>query len=221
MTVIVSGLYRGRRGTALPDGTASGMIKSAVDEPVHIGVAGVAADYQADRLVHGGPDKAVHHYPAEHYGRLAAAFPAVAALLVPGALGENMTSHGLDEHGVHLGDVYALGGVRLQLTQPRRPCWKIDRRFEQRGLAACVAGAGLTGWYYRVLTPGACAAGEALELLERADGAPSVAEFHAALATPRPSLDRLARYAALPTLPAALRARLASRLDWLRRHPPR
>ncbi len=219
MSVTITHLFTGRRGTALADGTPSGIFKTAVTIPTVLGTAGLDGDYHADPSVHGGAEKAVHHFPAEHYAQLAARFPAAAALLEVGSIGENLSSRGLDEHGVCIGDVYALGDARLQLTQPRRPCWKIDQRYDVRGLAACIAREGITGWYYRVLTPATIRTGMALELVERDPAAPSVAEFHAALAAPRPPLALLARYAALDALPAALRARIGKRLAWLRRHP--
>jgi len=220
MSIIITHLFKGRRGTTLADGTPSGILKRAVTTPVALGAAGLDGDYHADRSVHGGAEKALHHFPAEHYARLAASFPAAAALLDTGSIGENLSSRGLDEHGACIGDIYALGDARLQLTQPRRPCWKIDQRYDVRGLAAHIARAGLTGWYYRVLSPATIEAGMTLELVERDPAAPSVAEFHATLAARRPPLAVLARYAALDALPAALRARIGTRLAWLRRHPP-
>ncbi len=220
MSVIITHLFQGRRGTALADGTPSGIFKRAVTAPVALGTAGLDGDYHADPSVHGGAEKALHHFPAEHYAQLAARFPAAAALLEVGSIGENLSSRGLDEHRACLGDVYALGDARVQITQPRRPCWKIDQRYDVRGLAACIAREGFTGWYYRVLTPATIHAGMTLELVERDPAAPSVAEFHATLAARRPPLARLARYAALDALPAALRARIGKRLAWLRRHPP-
>jgi MOSC domain-containing protein YiiM len=220
MSITVTHLFNGRRGTALADGTPSGIFKSAVTASIALGPLGLDGDHHADRSVHGGIDKALHHFPAEHYARLAARFPAAAALLEVGSIGENLSSHGLDEHNVCLGDVYALGDARLQLTQPRRPCWKIDQRYDVRGLAAYIAHEGLTGWYYRVLTPAAIHAGMTLELVERDPAAPSVAEFHATLNARRPPLALLARYAAFEALPDALRERIDKRLAWLRRHPP-
>jgi len=220
MSITVTHLFNGRRGTTLADGTASGIFKTAVTGNIALGPLGLDGDYHADRSVHGGVDKALHHFPAEHYARLAARFPAAAALLEVGSIGENLSSRGLDEHNACLGDVYALGDARLQLTQPRRPCWKIDQRYDVRGLAAYIAREGLTGWYYRVLSPATIRAGMTLELVERDPASPSVAEFHATLAAGRPPLARLARYAALDALPAALRERIGKRLAWLRRHPP-
>jgi len=109
-------------------GRPTGMFKAPVAGPVELTVEGFVGDQQADRRVHGGPDKAVHLYPARHYVSLANSFPEIAAALVPGALGENLSAADIDERDVRIGDIWQLGGARLQVSQPRSPCWKIDER---------------------------------------------------------------------------------------------
>ncbi|MGR8921710.1 MAG: MOSC domain-containing protein, partial [Gammaproteobacteria bacterium] len=174
----LAGVFVATADGALPDGTASGIFKQAVSGPVEVAPLGLAGDRQVDRSVHGGPDKAVHHFPAEHYAPLADAFAGARGLLAPGSIGENLSTLGLTEANVAIGDVFAAGSVRLELTQPRRPCWKIDGRYDVRGMAAWIQQAGATGWYYRVLEPGLLAAGEPLTLVDRAPDAVSVAEFN-------------------------------------------
>lgn len=218
MSATILAIYRASRAGSLVDGTPSGMIKYAIDGPVAVTRLGLDGDIQVDRTVHGGPDKAVHHFPREHYAALAGAFPAIAALLRPGSIGENLSTVGIDEGQVRMGDVYAAGPLRLQVSLPRRPCWKIDRRYDCRGLAAQIAAHGLVGWYYRVLAGGLLAAGMTLDCVERDETAPSVAGFHATVSAARPPLDDLARLADLAGLPAAWRQRLRDRLAWLRRH---
>lgn len=214
--VVIDAVFRG--GGELPDGTPSGMLKQAADGPVRVMTEGLEKDVQADGKVHGGPDKAVHHYPAEHYAALAAAFPAARALLIAGALGENLSSRGLTEDNVRIGDVYAIGSVRLQVTQPRSPCWKIDARFEQRGMALVVRQRGITGWYYRVIEAGVLRAGEPLALIDRAADAPSIRAFHAAAVDPRPAAGVLEALLSARALPAAWRKRIGERIAWLKRH---
>lgn len=155
--------------SSLPDGTPTGIFKRERTEPVWLGAAGLAGDAQADRRVHGGPDKALHQYPVAHYARLAAAFPQAAPLLVPGSMGENLSVPGWDETNVRIGDIFRFGGARIQVSMPRKPCWKIDRRFGAEGMAMknFIAEEGLTGWYFRVLMEGEVAPGCAFELLER------------------------------------------------------
>ncbi|MGE0483760.1 MAG: MOSC domain-containing protein [Gammaproteobacteria bacterium] len=219
MHLPILALYRATAPGTFDDGTASGIFKQAVAGAVTLGRNGLDGDVQVDRSVHGGADQALHHYPAEHYPRLATAFPRAARDLVPGSIGENLATHGLAEADVCLGDVFAVGAVRLQVTAPRRPCWKIDRRYDARGMAAFIIDAGLTGWYYRVLDGGTLAAGAQMACIERLPCAPSIAEFHATLRAVRPPREALERFADLGALPAAWRRRLRERLDWLRRHP--
>lgn len=155
--------------SSLPDGTPTGIFKRECMGSVWVGAAGLAGDAQADRRVHGGPDKALHQYPVAHYARLAAAFPQAAPLLVPGSMGENLSVPGWDETNVRIGDIFRFGGARIQVSMPRKPCWKIDRRFGAEGMAMknFIAEEGLTGWYFRVLMEGEVAPGCAFELLER------------------------------------------------------
>lgn len=218
LSIELEALFAGGRGGTLSDGTATGMLKAPVIAPVALAEHGLAGDYHADPRVHGGPDKALHHFPAEHYAALAARFPAATGLLVPGSIGENLSASGLTEADIHLGDVFALGSARIRVTQPRRPCWKIDRRYDAHGMAAWIVEQGLTGWYYAVVSPGTIAPGDSLTLLEREARAPSVAEFHAATRSARPPTDALTRWSTLDALPAAWRTRLRQRLAWLARH---
>ncbi len=213
--VEIRAVFVGGARATLADGTPSGIFKQPAGGAVAVTADGLAGDFQADRRVHGGPDKAVHHYPAQHYARLAERFPSAAAALVAGSIGENVSTHGPAEDMVCLGDVFALGSARVVLTQPRRPCWKIDRRYDAHGMAAWIRETGLTGWYYRVLEPGRVTAGDRLVLLERCADAPSVAEFHAATAVTRPPPAALERLLAAPALPESWRRRLRQRLDWL------
>lgn len=163
-----------------PENQPTGMFKREHLQPVWLGAEGLAGDAQADRRVHGGPEKAFHQYPVGHYAQLAAAFPEAAPLLVPGSLGENLSVPGWDEATVCIGDVFRLGDARIQVSQPRSPCWKIDRRFGQEGMMRLIAERGLTGWYYRVVEEGEVAAGCVFELLERRADAISVATAYAA-----------------------------------------
>ena len=197
------------------DGRPTAIFKQAVAGPVAIGAEGLHGDAQADRRVHGGPDKAVHHYPVENLRRLAQQFPEIADGLVPGAFGENISTAGADEQSVCIGDVYALGSARLQLCQPRTPCWKIEARHPVEGLTRYVAEHGLCGWYYRVQTPGIARASDALELLARDADAVSLREFWDVVGAHRPARTALDRLIALSALSENWRRKLVQRRDWL------
>ncbi|HWU67605.1 MAG TPA: MOSC domain-containing protein [Stenotrophobium sp.] len=198
------------------DGRPTGFFKQAVHGAVAVGTEGLAGDQQADRRVHGGPEKAVHHFPAENLARLALAFPAQAAQFIPGGMGENISTRGWTEAEVCIGDVYRLGSARIQLSQPRSPCWKIDARHGAEGITEYVHEHGIAGWYYRVLTAGVVAAGDDLELLERNPAPVSLSEYWKLLHTHRPTAAALLRVIDTPGLAPSIRERLCQRLQWLR-----
>jgi MOSC domain-containing protein YiiM len=149
------------------DDEPSAIGKLPVAHRVAVGPMGLAGDDQADRTVHGGIDKAIHHYPADHYDWWRSHLGDVPLLAAPGAFGENISTAGLDETNVFLGDRFRLGTALVEVTQARQPCWKLDHRFQTKGVMAQVVKTRRTGWYYRVLESGQVQAGDALDLVER------------------------------------------------------
>lgn len=200
-------------------GRPTGIYKHAVTATVDIGELGFSGDQQADLRVHGGPEKAVHLYPAAHYPRLAAAFPNAAPLLQAGSLGENISVATLDESMVHIGQRFALGSAVLQLCQPRNPCWKIDERFAADGMAAFIAEHGLTGWYFRVCQPGTARNGDPLHPLDYPPEAPTLQAAMQCWQAHRPAPELLDRLAATPGIAAHWQGKIAQRAAWLHAHP--
>ena len=200
----------------LPEsGRPTGMYKQPVVATLQLGHLGLAGDQQADPRVHGGPEKAVHLYPARHYAELARAFPDAAPLLVPGSIGENLSSAELDEHDVRVGDVWRLGQALLQACQPRNPCWKIDERFGCRGMAAFIVERRITGWYWRVVRPGMVEPGDTLELARRTPEAPTLREALDDWHAPQADIARLRRLADTPGIALHWRSRIEQRVAWL------
>lgn len=157
-------------GTAVPftrAGSCSAIAKQPRQGAVSIGLEGLEGDEQGDRRVHGGPDKAIHHYPRDHYQDWAGEIGAHPLLQAPGAFGENISTRGVTEADLCLGDRLRLGTAVVELAQGRQPCWKLSDRFGVRDMARRVQDSGRSGWYYRVLEPGQVQAGDLLELLER------------------------------------------------------
>jgi MOSC domain-containing protein YiiM len=148
-------------------GSRSAIHKRPLPGRVAIGELGIDGDEQGDLRVHGGPDKAVHHYAFDHYAAWRAELGPLPLLQAAGAFGENISTRGLDETSVCLGDRFRLGSTLLEVSQGRQPCWKLNDRFGIPDMAVRVQGSGRSGWYYRVLLPGHAAAGDALLLLER------------------------------------------------------
>ena len=209
-------LYVGGIRPLPPENRPTGIFKHEVDMPVWLGREGLAGDAQADRRAHGGPEKALHQYPVGHYARLARAFPEAAALLVPGSIGENLSVPGWDETNICIGDVFRLGDARIQVSQPRSPCWKIDGRYGVEGMAKLIADEGITGWYFRVVEAGSVAADGPFELVERLPGAVPVARLLDLMREHHPDIDALAAVAAVPGLAAGWVAKLKERVERLR-----
>jgi MOSC domain-containing protein YiiM len=156
-------------GKAVPfsQGQRSGIRKEPLDGTAKITFLGLAGDEQADLSVHGGPDKAIHHYPFDHYARWAANAPEQDALNLPGAFGENVSTFGMMEDEVCIGDQFQFGSARVEISQGRQPCWKQAARLEWTTLPAMMVRERRCGWYYRVLEEGTAEAGDSLVLLDR------------------------------------------------------
>ncbi|MBJ6978260.1 MOSC domain-containing protein [Luteimonas sp. MC1895] len=212
-------------GIAVPytrAGSRSAIAKAPRSGPVHIGSLGLDGDEQGDPRVHGGVDKAVHHYPRDHYAAWRTELGNLPLLAAPGAFGENLSSAGLDEGSVCLGDRFSLGGALLEVSQGRQPCWKLNDRFGVRDMARRVQDTGRTGWYYRVLQPGHASTGDVLELVERPCPGWPLRRLMRLLADRVLDAAQLAEALQLPLVPSwrtVLERRLATSQveDWTRR----
>ncbi len=163
----LSSVQVGRIAPLGPDGVPSAIVKSTAHGPVTVTPLGLAGDEQADLTVHGGPEKAVYAYSAAHYPAWAAEYPDHAALFVPGGVGENLTIDGWREADLCVGDVHRIGTARLQVCQPRQPCFKFSLRFGDNKLPRAMVRNGRAGWYYRVIEEGMLSAGDPVELVDR------------------------------------------------------
>lgn len=160
-------LFTGRVANPWPGKPASAISKQLAEGPLDLEENGFADDRQADMKVHGGPEKAVHHYASEHMEFWREMFPDHSNLFVPGCFGENLSTTGLTEKNLCLGDILSLGTARVQVCQGRQPCWKLNEHTGIPEMAAKFQRTARTGWYYRVLETGIVAAGDDMSLLER------------------------------------------------------
>ena len=169
----------------------SAIEKFTVDGAVEVQPNGLVGDQQADLVHHGGVDKAVHGYSGDYFAAWQQEFPEWS--VQAGCFGENLTIQGQTEGDVCIGDVFQIGSCRLQVSQPRQPCWKLARSNNIDKLAARVQQLGWTGWYFRVLQPGEIQAGDAIELIERADHGITIERANKIMfAKPRNRADDLA-----------------------------
>ncbi len=212
-------------GTARPFNGAetSAIAKHPREGLVQLLADGFAPDEQADRRVHGGPEKAAHLYPLDHHeawrGELTD--PAATALLDhPGAFGSNLAVRGLTESDVFIGDRFRLGKAVIEVNQPRQPCWKVDHRFGVKGMTARIVATGRCGWYFRVIEQGDVQAGDTFERIEKGDADWSIARTFSALIAGRASAQELESLAQLSRLSIGLQQRAVARLNKVRRSNP-
>lgn len=191
----------------------SAIFKESVSGPVWVGLTNVTGDQQANRQVHGGPDKAINVYPTEHLAYWRAALQLE---MQPGAFGENFATAGLTETDVCIGDVYRIGGrfgeVVVQVTQPRQPCAKLARRWRRKEFAADVIEANKTGWYLRVIQEGSVEAGMPIELVERPHPEWTIAAANDVIYRGKQNAVAMQALAACPALSSAWRDDLQKRL---------
>lgn len=177
----IDALLTGKAVTFGPKGEMSAMAKTPVMGECRVGYLGIGGDEQGDLTVHGGPDKAIHHYPRDHYPFWDRILGGHGLLSAPGAFGENISTSGLVETDACIGDQYRFGSAVIEISQGRQPCWKLGHRFGIATVPAQVVKTGRSGWYYRVIEEGRVAAGDTLELLDRRCPQWSVARVFALL----------------------------------------
>ena len=149
---------------------------------IAVGPTNIDGDEQTDLSVHGGVDKAVYAYPADHWPwwKTAADFDAA-----PASFGENLTLRGTDEDTVRIGDRFQWGKVALEVSVPRAPCFKFVMLTGRQDLATRMTVSGRTGWYFRVIEPGVAPTSGRLERTSTNEAMPTVREAFMALFHPR------------------------------------
>jgi MOSC domain-containing protein YiiM len=194
-------------------GVASGIAKAAVARALALSETGFSGDAQGDTVRHGGPEKAVHHYPFEHYAAWRDDLGVNPLLERPGAFGENLSTIGLTEDNVAIGDVFELGSALLQTSQGRQPCWRLNERFGLTTMAKQVQASGRTGWYYRVLRPGIVDPQSRLTLVERNSPEWTISRVWRVFYVDTLNRSELARLAELPALAPGWRKLALHRLE--------
>jgi MOSC domain-containing protein YiiM len=179
---------------------STSIFKYPVDGTVEVKTLNLHGDRQADLSVHGGPYKAVYAYPSEHYPYWRNELPH--SDFPWGAFGENLTTAGLFEESLHIGDQLRVGSALLMVTQPRMPCFKLTIRFDRDDMIKRFIASHTSGFYFSVIEEGEIAAGSAIEIVHRDPAEVSVADisrlyFQHAHSEPE-LLQRAVRLEALP-----------------------
>lgn len=143
----------------------SAIRKDPVSGPVWAGREGLSGDQQYDRKGHGGPDRALLMYAAEHYPKWRSEWDRKD--VGPGNFGENLTVSGINEDIACIGDIYRIGDARVEVSSPRSPCQNLSRRHGISDLVRVITQNHRSGWYLRVLQEGWVEAGMPVTLLDR------------------------------------------------------
>lgn len=195
----VDGLFIGRVQSPWPGRAPSAINKYPVSGPRLLTLNGFEGDEQADPRYHGGPDKAVHHYPADHYPFWIEQHGKNSKFRA-GGFGENVSTTGITEEIVCIGDVFSIGKAKLQLSQGRQPCWKLNVHSGIENLSHQVMQTKYTGWYYRVVEEGCVEPGDSLRLIHRNNPTLTVKRVSDARFSPRKDLALAKVLAKLPDL---------------------
>ncbi|MFZ3215964.1 MAG: MOSC domain-containing protein [Candidatus Acidiferrales bacterium] len=190
----------------------TGIFKEPVRGPVMMRQLDLDGDRQADLSVHGGPDKAVYAYPAEHYSFWSKEFPGMD--LPWGQFGENLTTEGLRESDTHIGDILRIGHATVRVTQPRVPCLKLAAKFQRDDILKRFLQSGRSGFYLAVIEEGLVEAGDAIERIQQAGNGVSVSDINK-LFNHEADLPLLRRATQLEALPLDWREYFAQELNLL------
>jgi MOSC domain-containing protein YiiM len=184
--------------------------KTAVEGRVRVNRLNLDGDQQSDLSVHGGPEKAVYAYPSEHYEYWGHELAGTA--LPWGAFGENLTTEGVLEADVRIGDTLRVGSAEFRVTQPRMPCYKLGARFDRADIVKHFLASGRTGFYLAVLREGEVARGDAIQFTARSENALTVADIAALYGDDADNQTLLRRAVELPVLPEGWREHFRKRL---------
>lgn len=184
--------------------------KSPVEGRIHVARLNLDGDRQSDLSVHGGPEKAVYVYPAEHYASWRRKLPGVD--LPWGAFGENFTTQGLREDRVLVGDRIRVGSAEFTVTQPRMPCFKLGIRFGNPAMVKRFLESKRSGFYLAVLREGEVGAGDPIEREETRGSRLTIADVVSLYTSDAENQDLLRRATELPALPEGWREYFRKRL---------
>ncbi|MFQ3229655.1 MOSC domain-containing protein [Reinekea sp.] len=164
----LNGLYRGKVETRY--GLQTAINKQPAEGLLYLSATGLEDDECADLRHHGGLDRALHHYPIEHYAFWQKKYGQEFKWCAPG-MGENISTVGMTETTVCLGDRYQWGETIIEVSQPRSPCYRLNKRWGINNLSTHMQAVSRCGWLYRVIQPGLVSIHDPLVLIAQEDNA--------------------------------------------------
>ncbi|MBP1680436.1 MAG: hypothetical protein H6Q35_775 [Proteobacteria bacterium] len=188
----------------------SASFKEVSHTPLFANFTGFSGDEVADTIHHGGVDKAIFANSYENYAHWASFLEQKS--LPFGALAENLTITGLHEQSVMLGEVHQIGTAILQVSQPRKPCWKISRRWNHKAFTNEIFTSGLTGWYYKVLQEGLIGSDDEIKVIQQKTPQISILKANEAFREPEKYQSILETILDIPSLASSYQESIVKRL---------
>ncbi len=189
----------------------TGIFKEPVEGRVMLRTLNLDGDQQADLSVHGGPNKAAYAYPAEHYTFWRRELPDLS--LPWGIFGENLTTEGLLEDTVNIGDRFRIGSAQVMVTQPRMPCYKLGLRLGRDDMIKRFLASERTGFYFAVVQEGELGRGDRIERTRRHAGGVTVLDITRLYVAEQSDLTMLRRAVQVDALPDSWRRYFQHRID--------
>ncbi len=183
--------------------------RKPVREKVFLDFLGFEGDQVADPVNHGGSDKAVCGYPADHYSFWG---QELSRKIVPPSFGENLTIQGLTEDQIHIGDTFRMGEAELQCSQPRQPCHKLTKLLGFPKLASRIQSLGYCGYYFRVLKQGWVQTGIEMVKIHSDEAEILVVDAHHLMYRDKANYESIEQLVAHPALSESWKTSLGKRL---------
>jgi MOSC domain-containing protein YiiM len=190
---------------------STGIFKTPVAGKIKVNQFNLEGDAQADLDVHGGWSKSVYAYPAEHYDYWQKHLPEMA--LPFSIFGENLTTEGLLENEVFIGDQFQIGSARFVVTEPRFPCYKLGIRFNRPDIIARFHLSGRSGFYLAVLKTGELQAGDKIEIIEKNENHVSITDILRFKNEGIMDREKMRRALNIEVLPQKLKLKIKNKLD--------
>mgnify|MGYP000117479380 CR=1 FL=1 len=184
------------------------IFKYPVEGRKAVSLLNIEGDKQADLRYHGGRDKAIYAYDKAHYEAWQTHIDRKEWSF--GLFGENLSTEGLEETEVLIGNIYQIGSVVIQATQPRIPCFKLNICFEREDMTALFYNFKRYGIYFRVLEEGVLQAGDSIELVETSSYSISITEMIDCFTSKGKDKKRLQQILDIPILPDGIRKNFLS-----------
>ena len=181
----------------------TGIFKQMTEGPVKVTRLGLEGDDQGNKKLHGGIYKAICVYPSEHYDHWKEELgnPGLSF----GDFGENLTTAGLMEGDIHLGDRLRIGSAEIVVTQPREPCITLNARLNTKDLSALIRKSGRSGFYFSVVKEGIIKNGDSIEYVNRDENRVTVSDFNQIINGEPEVADIILRASKIDALPPKLK----------------